>query len=149
MYPPLAGLIGLHVIPLTHRWALVGCSFLQFIIGVQLSCVGFYRMPMCQGLRKTIANGIWFVMYAAGNIISPNIFYAREAPKYRSGIIGLISSYCGIMVLAIAIRLVFMHRNRKRNLEQGGYNEQIAEQAVLDGFKGLTDFENAGFRYSL
>lgn len=53
------------------------------------------------------------------------------------------------MVLAIAIRLVFMHRNRKRNLEQGGYNEQIAEQAVLDGFKGLTDFENAGFRYSL
>ena len=105
----------------------------------------------CQCVRvfeKTIANGIWFVMYAAGNIISPNIFYARSS-KYRSGIIGLISSYCGIMVLAITIRLVFMHRNRKRNLEQGGYNEQIAEQAVLDGFKGLTDFENAGFRYSL
>ncbi len=36
--PSLAGLIGLHVIPLTHRWVLVGCSFLQFIIGVQLSC---------------------------------------------------------------------------------------------------------------
>ena len=31
------------------------------------------------GSSKTIANGIWFVMYAAGNIISPNIFYAREA----------------------------------------------------------------------
>ncbi|EEQ41880.1 hypothetical protein MEW_01344 [Candida albicans P60002] len=148
--PPLAGLIGLHVIPLTHRWALVGCSFLQFIIGGPvILCWILLNANVSGSSKKTIANGIWFVMYAAGNIISPNIFYAREAPKYRSGIIGLISSYCGIMVLAIAIRLVFMHRNRKRNLEQGGYNEQIAEQAVLDGFKGLTDFENAGFRYSL
>lgn len=31
--PTLAGLIGIHVIPLEHKWALVGCCWLLYIIG--------------------------------------------------------------------------------------------------------------------
>ena len=99
--------------------------------------------------KRTIANGIWFLLYAAGNIIGANIFYTNQAPKYNSGVIGLIACYCGIMVLAIGIRLVLMRRNRVKNKLQNGQTEEQKEHAILNGFMGMTDFENEGFRYSL
>lgn len=53
------------------------------------------------------------------------------------------------MVLAIGIRLVLMRRNRVKNKLQNGQTEEQKEQAILNGFMGMTDFENEGFRYSL
>ena len=41
--------------------------------------------------KKTVTNGFWFVLYATGNIIGANIFYAREAPKYKSAMTALIT----------------------------------------------------------
>ncbi|CCG23202.1 Dal7 allantoate permease [Candida orthopsilosis Co 90-125] len=147
---PLVGLIGIHTISLDHRWSLVGCAFLQFIIGGPvIMCWILLNANVSGSSKRTIANGIWFLLYAAGNIIGANIFYTNQAPKYRSGVIGLITCYCGIMVLAICIRLVLMRRNRMKNKLQNGQPEEQKEQAVLNGFLGMTDFENEGFRYSL
>ncbi|KAK6197491.1 allantoate permease [Scheffersomyces amazonensis] len=148
--PPLAGLVGIHTISMEHKWALVGCTFLQFIIGGPVILCWILLNANVSGFsKKTISNGIWFTLYATGNIIGANIFFARQAPKYVSGMVGLIICYVGIMVIAILLRVLLMYRNKKKNEEQGGYDNEKAEQAILDGFKGLTDFENKGFRYSL
>lgn len=148
--PGLAGLIGIHVIGLEHKWALVGCTWLQFIIGgpVILSWI-FLTGNVAGHTKKTIANGLWFTMYAAGNIVGANIFYTNEAPKYRSAMIGLITCYSGMMAIGIIYRFILMSRNKKRNEEQGGYDEEIKKQAIIDGFKDYTDFQNRGFRYAL
>lgn len=147
---PLGGLIGIQTIPLERRWDLVGCSFLQYIIGGPIiMCWTLLNANVSGSPKKTAANGLWFLMYAAGNITGANIFYANQAPKYRSGIMGMLTSYCGIMALAILIRLVYMRRNSLRDKELGEQTEEQAEQAVLNGFMGMTDFENKGFRYSL
>ncbi|CUM64733.1 uncharacterized protein PRCAT00002344001 [Priceomyces carsonii] len=148
--PGLAGLIGIHAGNLDHKWALVGCTWLQFIIGgpVILSWI-FLTGNIGGHSKRTIANGLWFTFYAAGNIVGANIFYAREAPKYRSAMIGLMTCYCGMMAIGILYRLILMRRNLNRDKEQGGYSEEIAQQAVIDGFKDCTDFENRGFRYAL
>ncbi|CAK9436933.1 uncharacterized protein LODBEIA_P14430 [Lodderomyces beijingensis] len=147
---PLGGLIGLLVYSLEHRWNLVACAWLQFIIGgpVIMSWV-LLNANVSGSSKRTIANGLWFLFYAAGNIVGPNIFLATEAPKYRSGIMGLMTSYCGIMVLAIGLYFTMKRRNVVRDKEQDGQSEEQKEQAIVDGFKGLTDFENRGFRYSL
>ncbi|KAG5420573.1 hypothetical protein I9W82_002454 [Candida metapsilosis] len=147
---PLGGLIGIHTISLDHRWSLVGCAFLQFIIGGPvIMCWILLNANVSGSSKRTISNGIWFLLYAAGNIIGANIFYTKEAPKYKSGVIGLITCYCGIMVLSICIRLVLMRRNRIKDKLQHGQTEEQKEQAILNGFMGMTDFENEGFRYSL
>jgi len=149
--PGLAGLIGIHVIPIEKKWPLVGCTWLQYIIGapVILSWV-LLNANVAGQSKKAIAVGIWFVLYATGNIIGANIFYSREAPKYTSGMIGLIASYSGMMALAIAYRLVVMRRNAIRNKECGGIlTEEMEQQAIIDGFKDYTDSENRNFRYSL
>lgn len=148
--PGLAGLIGIHLIDLHHKWALVGCTWLQFIVGgpVILSWI-FLTGNIGGHTKKTIANGFWFTFYAAGNIIGANIFFDRQAPRYKSAIIGLITCYAGMMVIGIVYRFMLVRRNNKRTEEQGEYNDQIARQAVIDGFNDLTDFENRGFRYAL
>lgn len=148
--PGLAGLIGIHLINLDHKWALVGCTWLQFIIGgpVILSWI-FLTGNIGGHTKKTISNGFWFTLYAAGNIIGADIFYANEAPKYTSAIVGLITCYSGMMVIGIGYRFLLIHRNKKRTYEQGEYNDEIAKQAVIDGFNDLTDFENRGFRYAI
>lgn len=149
--PGLAGLIGIRLIPLEHRWSLVGCTWLQYIIGapVVLSWV-LLNANVAGHSKKAISVGIWFVLYATGNIIGAQIFYTREAPRYNSGLIGLITSYAGMMALIIAYRLLMMRRNKLRNSAAGGiYTDEMEQQAIVNGFKDFTDFQNENFRYSL
>lgn len=99
--------------------------------------------------KKVVTNGCWFTMYAAGNIIGANIFYAKEAPKYNSAMIGLMTCYSGMIALGIGYYFLLRARNFRRDRAQGEQNEGMKQEAVLNGFKGLTDFENDGFRYAL
>lgn len=148
--PALAGLIGIHLISLKHKWALVGCTWLLFLIGgPAILCWIFLSANIGGHSKRTTANGLWFTFYASGNIIGPNIFFARQSPKYYSAMIGLITSYCGLMALGVSYRLILMRRNSNRDKEQGELTEELEKEAVLNGFKDLTDFENRGFRYAL
>lgn len=147
--PGLAGLIGIHLIE-NNRWASVGCTWLQYIVGgpVILSWI-FMTANVGGSTKKTVVNGFWFTLYASGNIIGANIFYTREAPKYKSAMIALMTCYSTMIAVGIGYYFLLKYRNAKRNEEQGGYSEETREQAIIDGFKGMTDFENRGFRYSL
>lgn len=147
--PGFCGLLGIHLIE-NHKWASVGCTWLQYIIGgpVILSWI-FINANIGGTTKKVVTNGCWFTLYAAGNIIGANIFYDREAPKYKSAMYGLITCYSGMMVLGTCYFFVLKYRNVKRDKEQGEQTEEMKQEAVLNGFKGLTDFENKGFRYAL
>ncbi|GME83608.1 unnamed protein product [Ambrosiozyma monospora] len=92
---------------------------------------------------------MWFAFYAAGNIIGANIFHTNEAPKYRSGIIGLLTSYCGVMFLTIIYGLALIWQNKRRDAKYGKVEGETEEEAIINGFKDLTDRENTGFRYCL
>ncbi|GME85690.1 unnamed protein product [Ambrosiozyma monospora] len=148
--PGTAGLIGIHVIPLTHKWALVGCTWLQYIVGgpVILSWI-LLNANVAGQTKRTITNGMWFAFYAAGNIIGANIFYTNEAPKYKSGIIGLLTSYCGVMFLTIFYGIGLIWQNKRRDAKYGKVEGEAEEEAIINGFKDLTDRENTGFRYCL
>jgi MFS family permease len=36
--------------------------------------------------KKTTVSAIYFIMYCTGNIIGPQLFFTREAPKYQVSI---------------------------------------------------------------
>lgn len=49
--------------------------------------------------KRSVGNGIWFTMYAAGNVAGVNIFFERETPRYYSapgGVVGLLCWYDGV-----------------------------------------------------
>lgn len=147
--PGLAGLIGIHLIN-DNRWALVGCTWLQYIIGGPvILCWIFMTANTGRTSKKTVMAGTWFAFYAGGNIIGANIFYAREAPKYRSAMIALMTCYVAMIVIGAAYYLVLKRRNNIRDKEQGIMTEELRKEAMINGFRGMTDFENRGFRYAL
>lgn len=148
--PSLCGLIGIATIPLEKKWALVGCAWLQYLIGgpVILSWI-FLNANVAGSTKRTLSNGFWFTFYAAGNIIGANIFYAKQKPRYRSGIIGLAVSYGGMIIIGIVYRLCLMWENRRRDKKYGVPTEESKADSILKGFQDYTDKQNSGFRYEL
>lgn len=148
--PSLAGLIGIATIPLEHKWALVGCAWLQYLIGGPvILCWIFLTANVAGATKKTITTGLWFTFYAAGNIVGANIFVAKQAPRYHSGIIGLCICYGGMIALGISYRFALMWENHKRDKLYGVPTPESEADAVIKGFEDYTDKENHGFRYSL
>lgn len=151
--PPLGGLLGIRLTGLDHRWSLIGCTWLQYLVGAPVILSWNLLTTNIAGhTKRSVANGLWFVFYAAGNIAGANIFFAREAPRYFSAITGLLTAYCGMIAIS-AFLAGYMAWENKRRDGAAGDCEQTAEgadqQAILEGFKDRTDWESKGFRYCL
>lgn len=156
--PPLGGLIGIRLTHLDHRWSLVGCTWLQFLIGAPVILAWNLLTTNIAGhTKRSVANGLWFAFYAGGNIAGANIFFAREAPRYMSALTGLMVCYVGMIVINLALRQYMWMENRRRDRimgaaggsgEEGGSGE-VDEQGVLEGFKDVTDMKGLHFRYCL
>lgn len=151
--PPLGGLLGIRLTSLDHRWTLVGCTWLQYLVGAPvILCWNLLTSNIAGHTKRSTANGLWFVFYAAGNIAGANIFFARESPRYYSALAGLIACYAGIVVIALFLRQYMVWENRRRD-KMIGRTERTQdgadEQAILEGFEDATDKENLHFRYCL
>lgn len=86
------------------------------------------------------------MFYAAGNIAGANILFAREAPRYYSGLTGLISCYCGMVVVAGFLAGWMAWENKSRDRKYGQGEDQ---KAIVEGFEDRTDGEAKHFRYAL
>ncbi|CAR26037.1 ZYRO0B00264p [Zygosaccharomyces rouxii] len=147
--PTLAGLIGIHVIPLDKKWALVGCSWLLYIIGGPvIMCWILINVTVAGSSKISTVKMVWFLLYTAGNIVGSEIFYAREAPKYATGMKGLISSYACMMFLSIVYYALMFYRNKSRDSHYGKLTAELEREGIVNGFKDMTDFENKHFRYA-
>jgi hypothetical protein len=144
---PLGGLLGIRLTPLSERWSLVGCTWLQYIVGAPVILSWNLLTTNIAGhTKRSTANGMWFVCYAAGNIAGANIFLAKEAPRYYSALTGLIVCYCAMAAIALFLRQ-WMHWENKRRDKKYGAGE--VDQAVEDGFRNQTDKQSKHFRYAL
>lgn len=145
--PPLGGLLGIRLTPLSQRWSLVGCTWLQYIVGAPVILSWNLLTTNIAGhTKRSTANGLWFVFYAAGNIAGANIFFAKEAPRYYSALTGLIVCYAAMVVIALFLRVWMSWENRRRDQKWGVGG---GEQAIEDGFRNQTDGEARWFRYAL
>jgi hypothetical protein len=145
--PPLGGLIGIRLTPLDKKWSLVGCTWLQYIVGAPVIISWNLLTTNIAGhTKRSTANGLWFVFYAAGNIAGANLFFAREAPRYLSALTGLIVCYAAMVVIA-GFLAAWMYMENKRRDRMYGVGED--EQAVEDGFRNQTDGQAKHFRYAL
>jgi hypothetical protein len=84
-----------------------------------------------------------FAVFAAGNIVGPHLFFAREAPRYPSAIKGLLGCYCVAIALQVAYLALCQWENKRRDAK--GYHAQVETEA-MEGFEDRTDLENKNFR---
>ncbi|KAJ6001316.1 hypothetical protein N7522_006543 [Penicillium canescens] len=148
---PFAGLLGIRFTDLDHRWTLVGCTWLQYIVGAPvIVCWNILATNVAGHTKRAVANGLWFTVYAAGNVAGANIFFAREAPRYYSALAGLLICYAGIIVLSVVAYAFMRWENARRDtVDTATCEGDVTSQAILDGFKDMTDMESRHFRYAL
>ncbi|KAJ5987610.1 hypothetical protein N7451_011975 [Penicillium sp. IBT 35674x] len=149
---PFGGLLGIRFTSLDHRWTLVGCAWLQYVVGAPvIVCWNILSTNVAGHTKRAFASGIWFTVYAGGNVAGANIFFAREAPRYKSALTGLLVCYAGMFVLSALAYVGMRWANAQRNaaLATSEVPDDHNSRAILDGFKDMTDMESKNFRYAL
>ncbi|CAG7950463.1 unnamed protein product [Penicillium salamii] len=100
--------------------------------------------------KRATVSAIYFIMYCAGNIVGPQLFFEKEAPKYESGFLAII--VCLVVCVLDGFGLLFYLRwtNAKREenrvvdpMSQSQEKQEGVTQALLD----TTDLKNKDFRY--
>lgn len=92
---PFSGLLGIRFTELDQRWTLVGCTWLQYIVGAPVVISWNILTTNVAGhTKRSVANGLWFTMYAAGNVAGANIFFERGTAVLL-GIGGVVGLLCG------------------------------------------------------
>jgi hypothetical protein len=166
--PALAGGIGMVATSWSARTGLLACILLAGnIYGVSYIISLGWTASSAAGYTKKLTRNVFFMVgYSVGNLVSPQIWVASDAPRYYpTWIIQIVISWFGTPVILLVIRWVLARRNRERRvwieaqkakgLEADGYVESKDEQgrsvktkvevALLD----LTDLENNYFLYPL
>jgi len=166
--PAIAGGIGMVAAPWSARLGLLTCILLAGnTYGVTyIVSLGWTTSSAAGYTKKLTRNVIFMVGYSVGNLVSPQIWVASDAPRYYPAwIIQIIISWFGTPLILLVIRYILAGRNRERRiwieeqkakgLEADGYVERKDEEgrnvktkvevALLD----LTDLENKYFLYPL
>lgn len=159
---PFGGLLGLRFTGIEQRWTLVGCTWLQYIVGAPVIVSWNLLTTNVAGhTKRSFANGMWFVLYAGGNVIGSNIFRAKDAPRYFPALDGLLVCYGGMIAIAGLLWALMRWDNKSRDAELerrgsaavsygvGKDGARTDQRAVEDGFKDLTDKQGRYFRYAL
>ncbi|KAJ5630798.1 uncharacterized protein N7484_010898 [Penicillium longicatenatum] len=101
--------------------------------------------------KRATVSAIYFIMYCAGNIVGPQLFFARQAPRYESGFLAII--ICLVATVAISLIMLFYLRwenSRRDKLGVSGdcvTNEKASTIVAHGGLLDITDGKNKNFRY--
>jgi MFS family permease len=98
--------------------------------------------------KKVTVACIGTIAYTVGNIISPQTFQAKDAPRYLPAKISIVILYVLITIDLWIIRVLAVRENRRRDRRK----EELGEAYVVEKnheFLDLTDRQNLEFRYSL
>ncbi|KAF4944502.1 hypothetical protein FSARC_14656 [Fusarium sarcochroum] len=93
--------------------------------------------------KKTTISAMIFIVYCAGNIIGPHLFFPSEAPGYESGFLAIMICLGIATVFCMTLRFYLVWVNKKRD------NAGEVLDVPLEGLNpsDKTDWEILQFRY--
>ncbi|KAJ2979236.1 hypothetical protein NQ176_g3368 [Zarea fungicola] len=99
--------------------------------------------------KKSVVNSINFIAACTGNIIGPQLFYARQAPRYTSGFIALIVCHSTSILLTLVLRFYFIFVNKSRDKRRGSdiVDSDERQAQTMRALFDETDKEIEMFRY--
>ena len=110
--------------------------------------LGLTSTNVAGSTKKITVSCIQTIAYTVGNIISPQTFQAKDAPKYLPAKISIVILYFLITIDLCLIRWLSIREIRRRDQEK----EALGGASVLPEnheFLDLTDRENRDFRYAI
>ncbi|RDW82343.1 hypothetical protein BP6252_03455 [Coleophoma cylindrospora] len=128
---------------LIGNYILIGWSVTYVLL------LGLIQSNIAGRTKKTVVTASLFVSYCVGNLIGPQFFFDREAPRYSSGFISMLACLIGQLVLVVILYFMYDIENRRRDRLQLTTSESLSEDNMELAFADLTDKENIHFRYIL
>ncbi|KAF9741169.1 hypothetical protein PMIN02_002376 [Paraphaeosphaeria minitans] len=110
--------------------------------------LGLQASNVAGSTKKVTVSVIGTIAYTVGNVISPQTFQARDAPRYLPAKISIVILYFLITCDLVLIRWVFVRRNRQREEEKEAKGDAWKVEENHE-FLDLTDLENREFRYAV
>ncbi|KAK1527819.1 major facilitator superfamily transporter [Colletotrichum paranaense] len=110
--------------------------------------LGLQSTNVAGSTKKVTVACIGTIAYTIGNIISPQTFQARDAPRYLPAKISICIIYFLVTVDLFLMRWVLERRNKKRDAEKAALGDAYKVEENHE-FWDLTDLENKEFRYEL
>jgi len=94
--------------------------------------------------KKTTVSALYLIAYCVGNLIGPQVFQAKDAPRYTPALITIVVCWIICIILLLVIWFVNVRENRRRDAFAASPEYvHVKNQEFLD----LTDGENMDFRY--
>ncbi|KAK9452856.1 major facilitator superfamily domain-containing protein [Dipodascopsis uninucleata] len=93
--------------------------------------------------KKSVAIAMNFVGWAVGNSIGPQVFLARDAPRYHIAFGVHMGCYAALLTVLVFLRFWLTSQNNKKDRIHG--RPEVID--IVSGFGDLTDRENKYFRY--
>ncbi|KAJ6785219.1 hypothetical protein PWT90_02953 [Aphanocladium album] len=142
----LAGAIMVRVLDPTQKWSrYIGyCLLLGYVCSFPLN-VSMITSNTGGFTKKMTMNSMIFIAYCVGNIIGPQLFFARESPTYTSGFLAMLVCYGAGIALCMVLRFYLIWENRRRDTAAGNVVQLVDTEAINQA--DLTDMEIAEFRY--
>ncbi|KKK14657.1 hypothetical protein P175DRAFT_0484744 [Aspergillus ochraceoroseus IBT 24754] len=148
----LIGTVMIRQIDAAHIWA----RFMGYCLIIAFSA----NFPMTMAMitsntagftKKSTATAIVFVAYCVGNLVGPQIMFAREAPSYASGFAGMLVCFAASAIICVVLRFYLIWENKKRDalgdvpeiVEIDGIPVPVGSLNLID----KTDRELHQFRY--
>lgn len=146
----MAGTIVLVAVPTTPQNApgmLIAFYLANFVIASGNLLWSLVTRNIAGQSKKVTTYTMMFLSYATGAIVGPQVFTARDAPRYIVAFSAHVGIYAFFILLTIVLRLMLMRRNATRR--KAAANESGDEAIRHDNaFQDLTDLQNkASFRY--
>jgi hypothetical protein len=96
--------------------------------------------------KRSTTSALLFISYCLGNIVGPQFFFTREAPKYDTGIKSSLAGYAFGVFFLVVMYVYYMWENARRDRLYGPPKTEVDGEEV-QGTK--TDRQDKNFRYML
>ncbi|KFZ07570.1 hypothetical protein V501_06325 [Pseudogymnoascus sp. VKM F-4519 (FW-2642)] len=148
----IPGMIGgglMSFMPASNRAGLLAGIYLVNAITGTLTVIYQWTMANVSGhTKRSVAAALIAGSFSIGNIIGPQTFQARDAPRYYPANIAVMSTQAGGAVVAIVLFGYYVWANNQKDKRQAveeGLSSSAGNEKIL--WENLTDKENPNFRY--
>lgn len=168
--PAIAGGIGMVALSWDQKLGMLACLLLagHTYGNTYIIALGWTTSSAAGYTKKLTRNVMFMVGYSVANLISPQIWVPRDAPRYYGAWVAqIVVSWAGTPAILFVIRYILTKRNtertewaaslseEERKVHEVGVVEQVDEDGILIkrevelAMLDLTDLENKFFIYPI
>ncbi|KAF8607267.1 MFS general substrate transporter [Ceratobasidium sp. AG-I] len=115
--------------------------------GVAVLLLSLITRNVAGQTKKSVVLTMSLIAWAAGNMIGPQVFQTKDAPRYRVGFTVHLAFYIAQILVFFALRVILMRRNAKKVADAKAKGRAEGEVNLDNAFDDMTDKQNPEFRY--